>query len=77
MKAPKRPSLRLSRLQDRLAVQRPPLPVRGPRHVRDHDMCVQVRVLPPRGAMPESRGDKAFAELDPDAIVIVKTGPRD
>ena len=46
--------------QDRLAVERQPLPVRRTSHVGDDHVGVQVRILRPAGAMSEGRGDEAL-----------------
>ena len=49
--------------QDRLAVERPPLPVVGAGEVRDDHVRVQVRVLRPARAVPERGRDEALAVL--------------
>ena len=50
-------------LQDRLAVERPPLPVRRTSHVGDDHVGVQVRILRPAGAVSEGRSDEALRVL--------------
>ena len=63
-------------LQDRLAVERPPLAVVGAGHVGDDHVRVQVRVLRPRGAMPERRRDEALAVLADRAAVAAADDAR-
>ena len=56
------------RLEDRLAVERPPLAVaRAAGHVGDDHVRVQLRLLRPRGAVLVGGGDKALAVLARDA----------